>query len=293
MENDNSDGRTNRRQIALITGSSSGIGFETSLLLARKGIYTYSTMRNLGKSKEILEITKKECLPLKVLTLDVTDEKSTQKAIDMVMYEQNRIDILVNNAGYSLVGALEQISMDEIKEEFETNFFGIIRLIKAIVPIMRKQRSGTIVNISSMVGRFGVPLNAAYVSSKFALEGLSESISFELEEFGIKVILIEPGVVQTDFLHNLKIKGNDAKSPYYKLMDLRIAFLKATINSNVSSSDQVANTILHAVNSNDPALRYVIGNDATNSIHVRKKLPDREFMKWIREGIFHGKGLTR
>ncbi len=124
MENDNSDGRTKRQQIALITGSSSGIGIETSLLLARNGIYTYATMRNLSKSQEILDITKKDCLPLRVLTLDVTDEESTRKAIDMVMYEQNRIDILVNNAGYSLVGALEQLSMDEIKEEFETNFFG-------------------------------------------------------------------------------------------------------------------------------------------------------------------------
>ena len=120
MENDNSDGKSKRQQIALITGSSSGIGFETSLQLARNGIYTYATMRNLSKSQEILDITKKECL---VLTLDVTDEESTRKAIDMVLYEQKRIDILVNNAGYSLVGALEQLSMDEIKEEFETNFF--------------------------------------------------------------------------------------------------------------------------------------------------------------------------
>lgn len=157
-----------------------------------------------------------------------------------------------------MFGPIEEISLEDIKEQFETNFFGTIRLIKATVPLMRKQRSGTIVNISSMVGRFGVPLNAAYVSSKFALEGLSESISFELEGFGIKVILIEPGVVQTDFFNNLKIKGDDTKSPYYKLMDRRIAFFKATINSNVSSSDQVANTILQAVNSEDPALRYVI-----------------------------------
>ena len=108
MENDNSDGRTRRQQIALITGSSSGIGFETSLLLARSGFHTYATMRNLGKSKEILDITKKENLSLRVLPLDVTDEESTRKAIEMVMSEQNRIDILVNNAGYSLVGALER-----------------------------------------------------------------------------------------------------------------------------------------------------------------------------------------
>ena len=122
MENDNSDGRTKRQQIALITGISSGIGFETSLLLARNGIYTYATMRNLSKSQEILDITKKECLPLKVLTLDVTNEKSTQKAIDMVMYEQNRIDILVNNAGYSLVGALSRFLWMKLKRNLKLIF---------------------------------------------------------------------------------------------------------------------------------------------------------------------------
>jgi short-subunit dehydrogenase len=192
-----------------------------------------------------------------------------------------------------MFGPIEEISIEEIKEQFETNFFGTIRLIKAIVPIMRKQRNGTIVNISSMVGRFGVPLNAAYVSSKFALEGLSESISFELQEFGIKVILVEPGVIQTHFFQNLKMRGNDTKSPYYKLMDIRIAFLKAAMKNSVSSSDQVPNTILHAVNSRDPDMRYVIGNDATNSIHMRNSLSDREFMKWIKDGMFHGKGFAR
>jgi short-subunit dehydrogenase len=124
------------------------------------------------------------------------------------------------------------------------------------------------------------------------IEGLSESISFELEEFGIKVILVEPGVIQTDFFQNLKIKGNDTKSPYYKLMDKRIAFLKAAMKNSVSSSDQVADTILHAVKSGDPEMRYVIGNDATNSIHMRKSLSDREFMKWIKDGMFHGKGFA-
>src|SRR4029079_3500287 len=257
MENDNSDGRTNRRQIALITGSSSGIGFETSLLLARKGIYTYATMRNLGKSQEILEITKKECLPLKVLTLDVTDEKSTQKAIDMVMYEQNRIDILVNNAGYSLVGALEQISMDEIKEEFETNFFGIIRLIQIVLPQMRKQQSGRIINVSSLAGRIGLPVVSAYVSSKFALDGLSESLVYEVQDFGIYVILIEPGVIKTNFIKNLKlgkqvtisengdVNTSSADLPYAEITQKRISAFIPRFEKG-SSPKEVADTILEA-----------------------------------------------
>lgn len=281
------------KKTVLVTGCSSGIGYATCLMFARNNFATYGSVRDLSKAERIQEITNREKLPLKIIRLDVNEDESIRIAIQEIISDSGRIDILINNAGYGMFGPIEEISIEEIKEQFETNFFGTIRLIKAIVPIMRKQRNGTIVNISSMVGRFGVPLNAAYVSSKFALEGLSESISFELQEFGIKVILVEPGVIQTDFFQNLKNRGNDTKSRYYKLMDKRIAFLKGAMKNSVSSSDQVANTILHAVNSRDPDMRYVIGNDATNSIHMRNSLSDREFMKWIKDGMFHGKGFAR
>jgi len=296
MENDNSDGRTKRRQIALITGSSSGIGFETSLLLARNGIYTYATMRNLSKSQEILDITKKECLPLKVLTLDVTDEKSTQKAVDIVMYEQNRIDILVNNAGYSLVGALEQISMDEIKEEFETNFFGIIKLIQKVLPQMRKQHSGRIINVSSLAGRIGLPLASAYVSSKFALEGLSESLKYEVQDFGIYVILIEPGVIKTNFIKNLKIgkqviksKNGDVNTisadlPYAEITQKRISAFKPRFEKG-SSAKEVADTILEAVTSDKPKFRYIVGQDASKLMEIRKNTSDEEFGKIVMNSV--------
>ena len=281
------------KKTVLVTGCSSGIGYATCLVFARNNFATYGSVRDLSKAERIQEIINKEKLPLKIIRLDVHEDESIRIAIQKIISDSGGIDILINNAGYGMFGPIEEISIKKIKEQFETNFFGTIRLIKAIVPIMRKQRNGTIVNISSMVGRFGVPLNAAYVSSKFALEGLSESISFELEEFGIKVILVEPGVIQTDFFHNLKIKGNDTKSPYFKLMDKRIGFLKGSMKNSVSSSDQVANIILHAVNSRDPDMRYVIGIDATNSIHMRNSLSDREFMKWIKDGMFHGKGFAR
>jgi NAD(P)-dependent dehydrogenase (short-subunit alcohol dehydrogenase family) len=296
MENDNSDGRTKRRQIALITGSSSGIGFETSLLLARNGIYTYATMRNLSKSQEILDIAKKECLPLKVLTLDVTDEKSTQKAIDMVMYEQNRIDVIVNNAGYSLVGALEQISMDEIKEEFETNFFGIIGLIQKVLPQMRKQRSGRIINVSSLAGRIGLPIASAYVSSKFALEGLSESLKYEVQDFGICVILIEPGVIKTNFIKNLKIgkqvitfKNGDVNTssadlPYAEITQKRISAFKPRFEKG-SSPKEVADTILEAVTSDKPKFRYIVGQDASKLMEIRKNTSDEEFGKIVMNSV--------
>ena len=296
MENDNNDGRTKRQQIALITGSSSGIGFETSLLLARKGICTYATMRNLSKSQEILDITKKECLPLRVLTLDVTDEESTRKAIDMVMYEQNRIDILVNNAGYSLVGALEQLSMDEIKEEFETNFFGIIKLIQKVLPLMRKQRSGRIINVSSLAGRIGLPLASAYVSSKFALEGLSESLKYEVQDFGIYVILIEPGVIKTNFIKNLKIgkqvitsENGDVNTsstdlPYAEITQKRITAFKPRFEKG-SSPKEVADTILEAVTSDKPKFRYIVGQDASKLMDIRKNTSDEEFGKLVMNSV--------
>ena len=157
-------------KVAVVTGSSSGIGFETSLLLARKGFYTYATMRNLNKSLKIKEIAEKENLPLKVLKLDVTDDKSVTDAIRQITDESSRIDVLVNNAGYGVMGAVEDLSLDEFKSQFETNFFGVIRVTKEVIPIMRNQgNSGNIINVSSVGGKIGLPLNSAYISSKFAL----------------------------------------------------------------------------------------------------------------------------
>jgi len=187
------------QKVVVITGSSSGIGLATSLLLAKNGFYTYATMRNLDKSKRIMDIVKKESLPLQVTQLDVDDDKSVKNAIDKIIAEKKRIDVLINNAGYGLIGCIEDLSLDEARAIFETNLFGIMRVTQAVLPVMRKQRSGTVVNVSSVAGRVGFPVTPAYISTKFALEGLSESMKYELEQFGIKVILVEPGIIRTDF----------------------------------------------------------------------------------------------
>jgi short-subunit dehydrogenase len=283
----------NRNKTALVTGCSSGIGYSTCLLLARNNFKVYGTVRNLSKAKKIQEVIDKEKIPLKIILLDVNDSESIQNAIRDILYDSRKIDVLINNAGYGMFGPIEDITTEDVKLQFETNFFGVIRLIKEIVPIMRKQGNGTIVNISSMVGRFGVPLNAAYVSSKFAIEGLSESISYELAEFGIKIIVIEPGVVQTNFFNNLKINGLDTSSPYYELMKKRVSFLKTAMKNSPTSSSQVANTILDALNSKSPEFRYVIGMDAKNSIQKKGSLSDKKFMKWVSDGIFQGKPFSR
>src|SRR5215210_1723769 len=206
--------------VAVVTGSSSGIGLATSLALARNGYLTYATMRNLAKRDSFESIADKQQLPVRVVRLDVTDENSIKSAIQSILSETGRIDLLVNNAGYGLTGALEDIGIDEIKAQYETNLYGVIRVTQTVLPIMRKQGSGRIINISSGAGRFGFPGGSAYVSSKFALEGLSESMTYEVEQFGIQVVLVEPGVIRTNFGENMVVaqKAQDPKSPYSQMM---------------------------------------------------------------------------
>jgi short-subunit dehydrogenase len=190
--------------IAVVTGSSTGIGFETSIFLARNGFYTYATMRDTRKNDKIEKIANKEKIPIKVLSMDVNNDDSVRNAIQKILDEKKKIDILINNAGYGLFGALEDISIEEVKKQFETNLFGAIRTIKETLPTMRKQRNGIIINVISIAGVVGIPAECIYVSTKFALEGLSESISYELQPYGIKVILVEPGVINTNFVPNIK-----------------------------------------------------------------------------------------
>jgi NAD(P)-dependent dehydrogenase (short-subunit alcohol dehydrogenase family) len=269
-------------KVALVTGSSSGIGFETALLLARNRFSTYASMRNLEKSKRITEIANTEKVPLQVVQLDVNDDRSVKEAIGKIESEQGSIDVLINNAGYVLLGPVEQLSIEEFKEQFETNFFGVIRIIKEVLPIMRRQRGGTIVNISSSAGRIGLPLNSPYVGSKFALEGLSESISYEVEQFGIRVVIIEPGFIRTNLINSgaSPKRALDPKSPYFSLMEKVENHFKSMME-NVSSSspaEEVAKVILQAVRSENPDLRYIVG---TTILQARMNMPDREFRKMI------------
>ena len=194
-------------------------------------------MRKLNKSKKLNDIVEKEKLPLKVLELDVTDDKLGKDAINQIKDESSRIDVLVNNAGYDVMGAVEDISFDDFKSQFETNLFGVIRVTKEVLPIMRNQREGNIINISSVGGRIGIPLNSAYISSKFALEGLSESMRYELEQFGIDVILIEPGVVKSNFLENADVVNNNTSnkiSPYSQITQKLFEGFEPMLKSNSS-----------------------------------------------------------
>ena len=271
-------------KVVIITGSSAGIGRETALLLARNNYNTYASMRNLQKSSELRSIAEKEKLDMHFVQLDVTDDYSIKNAVQNVYDEAGRIDILVNNAGYALSGAFEDLSIEEIKEQYETNVYGLIRTTQAVLPIMRRQRSGMIVNISSGAGRFGYPTGSAYVSTKFAIEGLSESMSYELEPFGIRTVIVEPGVIDTDFHRASKIarKSQDPNSPYASLINAMESNVKKMI-ANGSTPQYVAKVILGAIASPDPKLRYVAGKDVEQWMEAKRKKSDDEFISMMKQ----------
>lgn len=271
-------------KVALVTGSSRGIGFVTSITLARNGFLTYASMRNLDKEKEIRLVVDKEKIPLKTIQLDVTDSNSVHNAIKSIMEQSGRIDVLVNNAGYGLVGAFEELSTEEIKQQYETNFFGVIRVTQAVLPIMRKQKSGIIVNMSSGAGRFGYPNGSAYVSTKFALEGLSESMAYEVEPFGIKIVLVEPGFVRTNF-SNVVAKRSQSPTSQYSKMTEKMAASIDQMKVNSSSPVLVANVVLKAVTSKNPNLRYLAGKDVEQWMEQKKHMTDREFFNMIKQSL--------
>jgi NAD(P)-dependent dehydrogenase (short-subunit alcohol dehydrogenase family) len=272
--------------VAVVTGSSSGIGFEIALTLARNGFQTYATMRNLAKSENIKSIASKENLPIHIERLDVTDNNSVTHAIQAIVSKADRIDVLVNNAGYALAGAFEDLAIEEIKAQYETNFFGLIRTTQAVLPIMRKQKSGTIVNISSGAGRFGYPTGSAYVSTKFAVEGLSESMAYELEPLGIKVILVEPGVIKTNIANGMVIakKSQNSNLPYSQIMQKMSTSFEHMLE-NASSPDLVAKVVLQAVTSENPSLRYLAGKDVEMWVEAKRNMSDDEFYKMMKQSF--------
>jgi NAD(P)-dependent dehydrogenase (short-subunit alcohol dehydrogenase family) len=272
-------------KVALVTGSSSGIGFETALALARENYFTYASMRNTSKAGKIQEIAKKENLNLKVIEMDIDKEDSIKSAVKKIQEQKDRIDVLVNNAGYGLFGCLEDITMEELKAQFQTNFFGVVSLIQEIAPIMRKQGSGIIVNVSSVAGRIGFPGTPAYISSKFALEGLSECMRYELSPFGIKTIIIEPGVIQTNFFSSMKVAHGKPGSPYKEITEKVMNGVKMMAEMGTPPVE-VAKTIMKAIKTAEPLPRYVVGSDASMFLEAKKMKTDLEFENYIKKELF-------
>ena len=273
-------------QVALITGCSSGIGYETALMLGRNGFRTFATMRNTKKSDSLQEIIRKEGLDVSIQQLDVNDNASIENTINNIKNEANRIDVLINNAGFGLVGFFEDLTLDEIRDQFETNFFGVLNITKKIIPIMRLQKSGTIINISSGAGQVGFPGISAYVSTKFAIEGFSESLMYELLPYGIKVVIIEPGVIKTDFFRNCKVsehsmKKNSTYSPSLDKFQRNIELMQ----EHATSPTDVAKVIIQVLGKSEPKQRYIVGNDVAMILEAKKNLSDNEFKKMMIQNI--------
>ena len=274
-------------KVALVTGSSSGIGYETALALARDEYHTFASMRDTSKAEELKKNADKENLPITVIELDVDNEASIVEAIKKVMSDANRIDVLVNNAGYGQFGCTEDVSTDDFRKQFETNFFSVVRIIQEVAPIMRNQSSGFIVNISSVAGRIGLPGSPAYISSKFALEGLGECLRYELGMFGIKTTLIEPGVIKTNFFDSMKIPDSKTDPKYKQLTDNMLAGFKMMVELGTAPS-QVADVVIKAIHDEEALPRYIVGTDAAMFMEAKNSKSDLEFEKYMSKELFPG-----
>ena len=272
-------------KVALVTGSSSGIGLETALSLARDGYHTFASMRDVGKAGELEHAAKKENLPIEIIELDVDKEESIVSAIKKIIEKDGRLDVLVNNAGYGQFGCTEDITVDDFRKQFETNFFSVVRIIQEVAPVMRKQNSGNIINISSVAGRMGLPGSPAYISSKFALEGLGECLRYELGQFGIKTTLIEPGVIKTNFFNSMKVPESKSDPKYKALTDNILAGLKMMVEMGTPPS-QVAEVVMKAIHDDEMLPRYVVGTDAAMFMEAKKMKTDLEFEKYMSKELF-------
>ncbi len=263
-----------QEKIALVTGVSSGIGRAIATLLSRRGFRVFGTLRKPNLTGVTLE-------NVDLLQLDVRDEESVRSCLQAVLDRAGRIDALVNNAGYSLIGSLEETSMEEAKEVFETNFFGVLRISQAVLPIMRKQRQGRIANISSVAGYLPAPYWGIYAASKHALEGYSESLDHGVRQFGIRVSVIEPGFMRTGLGQNGQVTGQ----PLVAYASERNRVLDAIHEGVAKGEDpaRVASVVLEALTSRSPRLRYPAGREAKSLSFLRKFAPSKLFDKGLRK----------
>ena len=279
---------------ALVTGAASGIGMETALALARNGYQVFAGVRSRSSAQKLEEsVASSEVSDHSIAShitiipdMDVNSEDAIVSAVSKATaYNKGRLDVLVNNAGYGQFGCTEDITLAEFRGQFETNFFSIVRIIQEVAPIMRRQGCGDIVNISSVVGRMGLPGSPAYISSKFALEGLTECLRYELGQFGIRTTLIEPGVVKTKFFDSMRIPKEHTDPKYRSLTDHMLEGIKMMVQMGTPPA-QVADMVLKAIKSDEMLPRYVVGADAEMFMQAKASKTDMEFEKYMNQELF-------
>jgi NAD(P)-dependent dehydrogenase (short-subunit alcohol dehydrogenase family) len=267
--------------VTLVTGTSTGIGYATALHFARLGHRVVATMRNLGKAAPLQEAARAASLPLVVRELDVTRQESIDRAMAETVAAEGPIDVLVNNAGIGGATPLELTPEDEHRAMFEANYWGPIRMIRAVLPSMRERRTGCIVNVTSIAGRVATPNQIAYSASKHALAAASEALAHEVASFGVRVAIVEPGVIQTAIFENSAgATRYDKTSPYRQIMR-RNGKLFAAGFRNPGRPETVAEVIAEAVTTNRPRLRYLVGADAEGLAAGRARISDEE---WVAMG---------
>lgn len=268
----------NPDKVVLITGASSGMGKETALKLIKDGYTVYGAARRVEKMKDITDAGGH------AIEMDITDDGQIKAAVDRVINEQGRIDVLLNNAGYAIYGAVEDTSIEEARRQFEVNLFGLARITQLVLPHMRKQKSGKIINISSMGGVIYTPLGAWYHATKHALEGWSDALRMELKPFGIDVIIIQPGIINTEFDDVMlePMMKRSGTGPYAELAKAVAKGAEENYNGSASKPSVIANLIKEAIESDNPKTRYAGGKLAKLSIFARKYLGDRLFDKYLK-----------
>jgi len=262
--------------IAFVTGTSTGIGMATAVSLARAGHTVYAGMRNPQREGELHAAATQENLPIRILKHDVDADSSTQDAIGQVLTEAGRIDVLVNNAGVGTMGSVEETTLSDFRSTMETNFFGALRCIQAVLPGMRHQGRGCIVNVTSVAGRIAIAPQGPYCSSKWALEALSECLAQEVKSFGIRVAIVEPGIIATPIFSKIKADLAGTNYPHKRRIN---ELFRASLEQPVSPF-VVGERIRDVVDSGTWTLRHLVGPDAPGFLQWRTSLTDEQWVAW-------------
>ena len=259
----------------LITGTSKGIGFETALAFGRAGYKVFATMRNLESSSELKQSSIDESLPILIYKMDVDSDESVKQCVANILKEHGTINVLVNIAGIERHCSIEELKMDDFKEVMETNYFGVIRCIQAILPQMRQNKNGCIINVTSVSGKIANSPLGAYAASKHALEALSEALAQEVKPFNVKVMIVEPGIINTQMAQDISV---DSNSKYPQV--LRFGALFEESLKQPTSPTLVADKMLEIANSNSWQLRHPVGPDALPFLGWRASMTDEQWVDW-------------
>ena len=262
----------------IVTGANSGIGRSTAITLAKNDYTVFATMRSLERGEKLRKTAQELNLEIKEVELDVSDTDSVNQGINEILEQTDQIDVLINNAGVGSNAVIEDVDIESDKSVFETNFWGVVRCVQAVLPTMRQQKSGHIIQVSSIAGRVGLPAQPIYSSSKWALEGLSENLAHDLSSFGVKVSIIEPGVTRTAILgkNNTVPQNDDFENIYARMLDMYMQGIEANIRPEI-----VSETILQCVESSSKQLRWPVAWGAEAMINARHdgSVSDEEWVK--------------